>query len=117
MAFRPGKLAWEEGYAALERAIEATCIYLTAMDRGKLIAVLNGSTSPPTSLIPYLEDRLGACDVYGNELPDGTHNLVIRASFRFPYWPLGEWVVIDGVQLAPDNSWRRYTEEEVSESW
>jgi hypothetical protein len=22
--------------------------------------------------------------------------------------------VIDGVQLAPDNSWRRYTEEEVS---
>jgi len=117
MAFRPGKLAWEEGYAALERSIEATCIYLTAMDREKLIAVLNGSTSPPSSLIPYLEDRLGACDVYGNELPDGTHNLVIRASFRFPYWPLGEWVVIDGVQLAPDNSWRRYTEEEVSESW
>jgi hypothetical protein len=42
---------------------------------------------------------------------------VIRTSFRFPYWPLGEWVVFDGVQLAPDNSWRRYTEEEVSEAW
>ena len=41
----------------------------------------------------------------------------IRASFRFTWWPLGEWVVFDGLRLAPDNSWRRYTEEEVSESW
>ena len=117
MAFRPGKLAWEEGYAALERSIEATIVYLTAMDRERLIAVRSGNTSPPSSILPYTEDRLGVCDVYGKELPDGTHDLVIRTSFRFPYWPLGEWVVIDGVHLAPDNSWRRYTEEEVSESW
>jgi len=113
MAFRPGRLAWEEGYAALERSIEATLIYLTALDREKRIAVLNGSTSPPSSLIPYLDERLGACDVYGGEFPNGTHDLVIRTSFRFPYLPLGEWVAFDGVHLAPDNSWRRYTEDEV----
>ncbi len=68
------------------------------MDRERLIAVRSGNTSPPSSILPYLEDRLGVCDVYGKELPDGTHDLVIRASFRFPYWPLGEWVVFDGVQ-------------------
>jgi hypothetical protein len=117
MAFRPGRFVWEEGYAALERSIEATIIYLTALDREKRIAVLGGSTPPPSSLIPHLDDRLGVCDVYGGELPDGTHDLVIRTSFRFPYWPLGEWVAFDGVQLAPDNSWRRYTEEEISEAW
>ena len=117
LAFRPGRFAWDEGYAALERSIEATIIYLTAMDREKFTAMLSGNASPPSNLIPHLDDRLGVMDVYGDESPDGTHNLVIRANFRFPWWPLGEWVVFDGVHLAPDNNWRRYTEEEVSEVW
>jgi hypothetical protein len=117
LAFRPGRLAWEEGYAALERSIDATVVYLTALDREKRIAVLSGTIPPPSSLIPRLDDRLGGSDVYGGELPDGSHDLVLRASFPFPWWPLGEWVVIDGIRLAPDNSWRRYTKEEVGEAW
>jgi hypothetical protein len=117
LAFRPGSLAWEEGYSALERAIESTIIYLTAMDREKFGALRGQTMSTPSNLIPHLDDRLGIVDVYGGESPDGTHDLVIRASFQFPWWPLGEWVVIDGVHLAPDNTWRRFTEEEVSEAW
>jgi hypothetical protein len=117
MAFRPGPFEWEEGFAALERSAEATVVYLTAMDPERRALVLSGKKEPPSSLIPHLEDRLGANDVYGNELPDGTLDLVIRTSFRFPWWPLGEWVVFDGVRLAQDNSWRRFTAEEVSEAW
>ena len=116
-ATRPGSLAWQAGYGALERAIADTGAFLTGLDPDERRRVLTGVDQSPRRLIPALGTRLGANDVYGDELPDGTISLVICTSFRFRWWPLGEWVAFDGIHFTPDNPARAFSEEELSEVW
>jgi hypothetical protein len=103
IAFRPGFIDWPEGFVALEAAVARTITLLVQLPPDQRSRMLRGELPWPEDLraqmVPQLGSRRGVIDGGINE---GGTELVLRGSFAFSWWPLGEWVVYQGVHIRSD---------------
>ncbi len=122
IAFRPGFIDWPEGFAALEKTVERMVAFLVNLPPDQRLRLLRGETPwprefAPQEFAPRFGDRHGGIDFIGGQNTDGAADLVLRGSFPFPWWPLGEWVVFEGVHFKPDNHTEPFSYDELKPWW
>ena len=81
--------------------------------------ILDGETPFPEDLVARLRDRLPAMDLdwaFARN-PDGGTDLVLRGRIPFSWWPLGEWVVFQGIRIRSDNASEPFSQEELARLW
>src|SRR5437899_2506615 len=103
LAFRPGFIDWPEGFVALEAAVTRVMTFLIQLPPDQRSRMLSGETGWPQELAAQLGDRPGFIDGVSYPSTDGGNDVVLRGSSPFSWWPLGEWVVFQGVHIRPDN--------------
>jgi len=117
LAVRPGFIDWPEGFVALEGTVARVMTYLLRLAPEQRSRVLSGETPWPKELVADLGPRPGFIDGVSYPNPAGGTDVVLRGSFAFPWWPLGEWVVFQGVHLQPDNRREPFSYDELSALW
>ena len=118
IAFRPGFIDWSEGFVALEQATTRATAFLVGLPPDQRARMLRGEVPWPdeftAQMAPQLGSRRGVIDGVMN---GGGTDLVLRGSFAFAWWPLGEWVVYQGVHIRPDNRAEPFSDDELRPLW
>ena len=108
---------WPDGFAALEACLTEARTYIARLSPDQRTRLLRGEDPPPRTLIPRIGDREGGIEVVGHMNNDGGVEMILRGSFRFQWWPFGEWVVYDGLRIGADNRAESFSEDELAETW
>ena len=117
IAFRPGFVDWPEGFAALEAAVARVRTFLIQLPPDQRSRMLSGETPWPEELVIQLGSRPGFIDGISYANAAGGSDFVLRGSFPCLWWPLGEWVVFQGVHIRSDNRAEPFSYEELTALW
>ena len=117
LAVRPGFIDWPKGFVALEGTVARVMTFLVELPPDQRLRLLSGETPWPKELVAHMGDRPGFIDGVSYANSAGGHDVILRGSLPFSWWPLGEWVVFQAVHIRSGNRPEPFSSDELTALW